>query len=200
MIRSILALAATLFTLSATAQIPTSQITLNSECGAKGIGMRKTDNVVVESLQQNERVNAQGYWEKCNVQPAPSTRACGGDQRFVEWTVGANSCTTYDKYASVATDPKRFQGLFHGQGKVYSQWQGPMRGDIALKCNDGKVETVMATCAPATGCEALYQVQVKKVWYSYDSRATPVLNGSTVQAVSADGKKIPVKCVNGTFQ
>lgn len=179
------------------------------ECGVggtaknvAGIEVTKTDQ---EAKDQNARIGFDGYWWTC---PPPKIEApvlpkhCIPEkaEAFRTWTVGEHECTTYRKYATSPTDPARDRVIRENETDLWTQWTGPMRGQLIERCVAGERKVIGATCKPVTHCDHKWSTSSDggKTAYVIDARPKPVPIGATVQAVAANGKSIPVRCtVNG---
>ncbi len=179
------------------------------ECGvggeAKSADGRLVTKTDAEAKEQNARIGEDGYWWTC---PAPTIETpvlpkhCIPEQHeaFRTWTVGGHTCTTWRKYATSPRDPGRDRVILDGQTDMWTQWTGPMRGQLIERCVAGERKVVGATCKPVTHCDHKWSTSADggKTVYVIDARSKPVPVGQTVQAVAADGKSIPVRCtVNG---
>lgn len=179
------------------------------ECGVGGEAKSADGRLVVktdqEAKDQNARIGEDGYWWTC---PAPLyvppvlPRHCIPEQHeaFRTWTVGEHTCTTWRKYATSPRDPGRDRVILEGQTDLWTQWTGPMRGQLIERCVAGERKVVGATCKPVTHCDSKWSTSSDggRTVYVYDARPKPVPVGQTVQAVAADGKTLDVKCtVNG---
>ncbi len=180
------------------------------ECGVggtaknvAGIEVTKTDQ---EAKDQQARIGEDGYWWTC---PKPKVEApvlpkdCIPERHeaFRTWTVGDNHCTTWRKYATSATDPARDRVIRENETDLWTQWTGPMRGQLIERCVAGERKVVGATCRPVTHCDHKWSTSSNggKTAYVIDARGrNQVPVGQTAQAVAADGKTITVRCtVNG---
>lgn len=179
------------------------------ECGVGGEAKSADGRLVVktdqEAKEQNARIGEDGYWWTC---PAPKVEApvlpkhCIPEQHeaFRTWTVGEHKCTTWRKYATSPRDPGRDRVIRENETDMWTQWTGPMRGQLIERCVAGERKVVGATCRPVTNCDTKWSTSSDggKTVYVIDARPKPVPIGQTVQAVAADGKTIPVRCtVNG---
>lgn len=179
------------------------------ECGVGGTAKSADGRLVTktdaEATEQQARIGEDGYWWTC---PSPTIEApvlpkhCIPEQHeaFRTWTVGEHTCTTWRKYASSARDPGRDRVIRENETDMWTQWTGPMRGQLIERCVAGERKVVGATCKPVTHCDSKWSTSSDggKTVYVIDARPKPVQIGQTVQAVAADGKSIPVRCtVNG---
>lgn len=114
----------------------------NTACGALATGRSRQTGEIVRMQMPGNRTDANGYWVACN-------RACGGSQRFAEWTVDGRKCTSAERLETSPTSRQRIQGAFHGGTETISQRSGPMRGAVTYRCDDGTYSQVAATCEPA---------------------------------------------------
>lgn len=180
------------------------------ECGVGGEAKSADGRLVVktdaEAKEQQARIGEDGYWWTC---PAPKAEApvlpkhCIPEQHeaFRTWAVDGHACTTWRKYATSPRDPGRDRVILEGQTDMWTQWTGPMRGQLIERCVAGERKVVGATCRPVTHCDSKWSTSSDggKTIYVIDARGkNQVPVGQTVQAVSADGKTLDVKCtVNG---
>lgn len=170
---------------------------------ADGRLVTKTDQ---EAKDQNARIGEDGYWWTC---PAPKVEApvlpkhCYPVQAeaFRTWAADGHACTTWRKYASSARDPGRDRVIRENETDLWTQWTGPMRGQLIERCVAGERKVVGATCRPVTHCDTKWSTSSDggKTVYVIDARGPArVPIGAVVQAVAANGKSITVKCtVNG---
>lgn len=179
------------------------------ECGVggtaknvAGVEVTKTDQ---EATEQQARIGEDGYWWTC---PKPQLVApvlpkhCFPAQHeaFRVWAADGHACTTWRKYATSPRDPGRDRVIRENETDMWQQWTGPMRGQLIERCVAGERKVIAATCKPVTHCDHKWTTSADggKTVYSIDARPKPVPVGTTVLAVSADGKTTPVKCtVNG---
>ena len=179
------------------------------ECGvggeakiADGRLVTKTDQ---EAAEQRARIGEDGYWWTCpkpRVEAPALPKHCIPEKHeaFRSWTVGEHKCTTYRKYATSPRDPGRDRVIKENETDLWTQWTGPMRGQLIERCVAGERKVVGATCRPVTHCDSRWSTSADggKTVYVIDARPKPVPIGATVQAVAANGKSITVKCtVNG---
>ena len=179
------------------------------ECGvggeaksADGRLVTKTDQ---EATEQQARIGEDGYWWTC---PKPRVEApvlpkhCYPVQHeaFRTWAADGHACTTWRKYASSPRDPGRDRVIRENETDMWTQWTGPMRGQLIERCVDGERVVVGATCRPVTHCDHKWSTSADggKTVYVIDARPKPVPIGQTVQALAANGKTLTVRCnVNG---
>lgn len=173
-----------------------SMMTPNTECGALGVGRMPNGNIIKMALPGN-RVNEQGTWVSCD-------RACGGDQKFVEWSEGANKCTSAVPEASGPTHHARFQGIPHRRYADYVDFLGRYNGMVRLRCEDGILKREIEVCRDTLmgGCNedtAVAEVRPggSKRWYYYNASRTPVGNGGVVKAVAEGGRTMDLVCREG---
>lgn len=176
--KHLIALLIALLALPALAQ----DVTPNSPCGAKAVGKRPDNNMIVEHQAGNMYVDPNGYWALCpsvhESAPVPP-KDCLPRGGYV-WEVDGNVCTTMwsGQGAGVPLLP-------HKGSKVLIQDNGPYRGSVALLCLDGQLKEIGATCAPAVTCPAHTRIQIAaELWVTVDARVTPL--AGDVLALSAD--------------
>ncbi|MBP8102108.1 MAG: hypothetical protein KAY54_09510 [Burkholderiaceae bacterium] len=180
------------------------------ECGVggtaknvAGIEVTKTDQ---EAKDQQARIGEDGFWWTC---PRPKVEApvlpkdCYPVQHeaFRTWAADGHACTTWRKYATSPRDPGRDRVIKENETDLWTQWTGPMRGQLIERCVAGERKVVGATCRPVTHCDHKWSTSSNggKTAYVIDARGrNQVPVGQTAQAVAADGKTITVRCtVNG---
>ncbi len=180
------------------------------ECWVGGEAKSADGRLVVktdaEAREQNARIGEDGYWWTC---PAPKVEApalprhCYPVQHeaFRTWAADSHACTTWRKYASSPRDPGRDRVIRENETDMWTQWTGPMRGQLIERCVAGERVVVGATCRPVTHCDTKLATSSDggKTVYVIDARGPArVPIGAVVQAVAANGKSIAVKCtVNG---
>ena len=180
------------------------------ECGVGGEAKSADGRLVVktdqEAKDQQARIGEDGYWWTC---PAPRyvppvlPKHCipAQHEAFRTWEVDGHKCTTYRKYATSPTDPARDRVIRENETDLWTQWTGPMRGQLIERCVAGERRVVGATCRPVTHCDSRWSTSADggKTVYVIDARGpAKVPVGQIAQAVAADGKSIPVRCtVNG---
>ena len=179
------------------------------ECGVggtaknvAGIEVTKTDQ---EAKDQNARIGEDGYWWTCpppKLTPSVLPKDCYPVQAeaFRTWAADGHACTTWRKYATSPRDPGRDRVIKEDETDLWTQWTGPMRGQLIERCVAGERVVVGATCRPVTHCDTKWSTSADggKTVYVIDARPKPVPIGAVVQAVAANGKSIAVKCtVNG---
>lgn len=118
-----------------------TKLDADTACGALATGRTRGGEIVRMQMPGN-RTDANGYWIACD-------RACGGSQRFVEWTVDGRTCTSAERLETSPTSRQRQQGALHGESETIYQRSGTMRGAVTYRCDDGTYTQVMATCEPA---------------------------------------------------
>ncbi len=181
-----------------------------AECGVGGEAKSADGRLVVKTDQQAKdqqaRIGEDGYWWTCPTPryvPPVLPKHCIPEKHeaFRTWEVDGHKCTTYRKYATSPTDPARDRVIRENETDLWTQWTGPMRGQLIERCVAGERKVVGATCRPVTHCDSRWSTSADggKTVYVIDARGpAKVLVGQTVQAVAADGKSIPVRCtVNG---
>jgi len=176
-----------------------------TECGQPGTGKIADGTVQTRTAEQARGtfVADDGFWTLCPPSKAapPSAPCVPQTTSFREWSQGPYNCTTADGYASSSDSPARDRVLLHGQSGMWRQWQGPMRGALIERCNDGVRTVVTAFCSPTTHCDVRVEIHRRGESYVYDARGggrVPV--GGTVQAVAASGKTMALQCVQGDFR
>ena len=174
---------------SAAASAPV-ELTPNTACGAPGTGI-DFDGVRRTKTQAMRRVDDSGKWIECDRPCYPLVA-----EAFRTWSEGDQVCTTFDRYASGANDPRRDRVLRHGELGVWEQWLGPKRGRLHERCDDGKRIVSLSTCAPAKDCSARFAYQ----GFVYDGRRQPVPLGRFAMAVSEYGEKLRIQCADGRFE
>lgn len=130
-----------------------TQLDANTACGGLATG-RDASGQVVRMQMPGNRADANGYWIACD-------RACGGSQRFVEWTANGYACTSAERLETSPTSRQRLQGSLHGDSETIRQRQGAMRGSVTYTCADGTYTQTAATCEPApviSGCSTAIDV------------------------------------------
>lgn len=175
---------------------PGTPATPNSVCGAEGVGLDPVSHAIVRRQTPGYRVDERGNWVECD---RPCIPAAGQGEAFRTWSVGPHQCTTFDSYASDAGNRARDRVLRHGEFGYWQQWLGQMRGHLIEQCDDGRRSAVSVTCEPATHCDTSIRIERDGVAYSYDARPSErrVPLGATVDALSDDGRRWPVACVDG---
>lgn len=168
-----------------------------------GIEVTKTDQ---EATEQQARIGEDGYWWTCQkpkLIPPVLPRDCYPVQAeaFRTWAADGHACTTWRKYATSPRDPGRDRVIRENETDLWTQWTGPMRGQLIERCVAGERKVVGATCRPVTHCDSRWSTSSDggKTIYVIDARGpAKVPVGQTVQAVAANGKTLDVKCtVNG---
>jgi hypothetical protein len=181
-------------------------------CGKGGTAKVANGEIVTrtdaEATAQNARIRADGYWWTCPVPeyiPPPKLPAdcVPKDQGFRTWTVGPHTCTTARRNASSPTDPGRDRLIRHNRTDIWTQWTGSMRGQLIERCSDGVRTVTGSTCEPVAYCDSRFSTSNDggKTIYVYDARPSDkrVPVGSVVEAVTADGKSMKIKCAAGDF-
>jgi len=118
-----------------------TKLDADTACGAAATGRDSLGQIVKMQIKGN-RVDAQGRWVACD-------RACGGSQRFVEWSVDGMACTSAERLETSPTSRQRQQGALHGESETIRQRSGAMRGAVTFTCQDGTYSQSAATCEPA---------------------------------------------------
>lgn len=179
------------------------------ECGvggeAKTVDGRLVTKTDQEAKDQNARIGDDGYWWTCpkpKVEaPVPIKHCYPASQGFRTWTADGHTCTTWRKGATSPRDPARDRVIKENETDLWTQWTGPMRGQLIERCVAGERKVVGATCKPVTHCDSKWSTSSDggKTVYVIDARGpAKVPIGQTVQAVAADGTSIPVRCtING---
>lgn len=175
---------------------PGTPPTLDSACGAEGVG-KAPDGAIVRMTLAGNRVDARGHWIACD-------RPCPGTQRFPVWSEGASQCTTEHPDATSATHWRRDQGAMHGASQVFVADTGRFNGLYVYRCDDGVKVPVVARCRdtlPAGSCAELAEVKRRSggatYWYTYDARQAPVPAGGVVTARTPDGRGLLLVCSAG---
>lgn len=135
-------------------------------CGASAVGRSRITGESVRMQAAGMQVDAQGYWAPCN-------RACGGSQQFVMWTVDGRQCTSAERLETSPTSRQRMQGALHGESETIRQRQGPMRGAVTYRCDDGTYSQITATCEPAPvarGCTDPIDVTAGRCRFRHDKQ------------------------------
>lgn len=174
-------------------------ITYNSACGSSGYGKqwvaangRAADELHAREGEPGKHVNADGYWATCAMPlPPKPPRNCRAAAPSASWSQDGNTC---------ATNTKR-RMLDHGQHALYLRQHGPTRGQMLEQCIDGERVQRYTECRPATHCSTRIEAWRGGVVYVYDARRKDanVPIGTTVDALSSDGRRWPVSCVTGDW-
>ena len=138
------AIAALLFGLATVAQ---EQLTLDSPCGAPGVGRRNPDKVIeARSGVPGIHVDADGTWTTCEMpKPPEPPRACTSNGWKWQSFDGEVTCQSL---AQVSIPP--------GQIRAYLTPAGPTSGVIVLSCplGGGEIGVRVSACNRAVYCEA----------------------------------------------
>lgn len=167
--------------------------TPNTACGAPGVGYLPGTGML-RMERPGKRVDAAGDWVDCD-------RPCTPEKPMASrtWAVDGHVCTTHSPTITSPTDPRRDRTIRHGQSEAWAQLTGRMRGVLIERCDDGRRETVLARCAPATHCDTRIEATRAGKTYVYDGIRQPVPLGASVALRAADGSTWPATCVDGSW-
>ena len=151
-------------------------------CGALATGKRIDGRVTTEQAP-GWHVDADGQWTTCQVRP-PSDCSFG----LREWRQGNAQCTHW------AYSPAT---LAHQRAYVLRTAPGPMDGMAVYRCDDGRLQQVMASCTDTRVCEVSEFVALRDgKAYRWAGRLEL---GATAQARAPDGSAITITCSSGVL-